>query len=566
MKKQKITAGILAGLLCLTLTIPAGAADFTGDTTETSTEGEEAVFQSGEAVPEPNDPEINAWEEQEQTELFSSGEQSDLSAEPEEIPGTEGLEYTYLSETDSYQVSKGVNQERVTIPRTYNGKPVTEIGERAFAGFQKLWTVTLTGYITIREYAFEDCVKLRFVNTATMDGVHIKSHAFKNCPKLSDIGTIREGDAIKSTIIAKDAFDRDNKVLLSAYGVGYEMFRDVPIYVDDVECDYTYKIENVEYWHISIENIVRTFWEEQEIVHLTYEIHTKKIGRMAFYDCDELKKVEIPEGFEIIEKKAFAECDSLKEIRIPASIKKIGENAFAGSKNLVLYLQKGSYAEKYAKKHKIPYRYLPQTVELKKVTVNKNMVTVDTGKLSGDKYVCVLGNQLKKGVPIQKDGKGAKASARKESRTVFRNLEKGTYYVGVRSYKRENGRTIYGEWSEVKKIHITGDTPYRAEIKATAKNGKNLKVMPRFSDRDWRVKGYDVVLARGTTINDDSSRAVPAPAKIVYQKKDISPKTLSVTFKNIKPGTYYLGIQSYSITNGKKIYGQWSELKKITVR
>lgn len=564
MKNQKITAGILAGLLCLTLTIPAGVADFTGGTTETSTE-EEAVFQSGEAVPETNDPEINTWEEQEQPELFSSGEQSGLSAESEEIPGTEGLEYTYLSETDSYQVSKGVNQERVIIPRTYNGKPVTEIGERAFAGFQKLWTVTFTGYITIREYAFEDCVKLRFVNTATMDGVHIKSHAFKNCPKLSDIGTIREGDAIKSTIIAKDAFDRDNKVLLSAYGVGYEMFRDVPIYVDDVECDYTYKIENVEYWHISIENIIRTFWEEQEIVHLTYEIHTKKIGRMAFYDCDELKKVEIPEGFEIIEKKAFAECDSLKEIR-PASIKKIGENAFAGSKNLVLYLQKGSYAEKYAKKHKIPYRYLPQTVELKKVTVNKNMVTVDTGKLSGDKYVCVLGNQLKKGVPIQKDGKGAKASARKESRTVFRNLEKGTYYVGVRSYKRENGRTIYGEWSEVKKIHITGDTPYRAEIKATAKNGKNLKVTPRFSDRDWRVKGYDVVLARGTTINDDSSRAVPAPVKIVYQKKDISPKTLSVTFKNIKPGTYYLGIQSYSITNGKKIYGQWSELKKITVR
>lgn len=74
MKNQKITAGILAGLLCLTLTIPAGAADFTGGTTETSTE-EEAVFQSGEAVPETNDPEINTWEEQEQPELFSSGEQ-----------------------------------------------------------------------------------------------------------------------------------------------------------------------------------------------------------------------------------------------------------------------------------------------------------------------------------------------------------------------------------------------------------------------------------------------------------------------------------------------------------
>lgn len=565
MKKQKITAGILAGLLCLTLTIPAGAADFTGGTTETSTEGEEAVFQSGEAVPEPNDPEINAWEEQEQTELFSSGEQSDLSAEPEEMPGTEGLEYTYLSETDSYQVSKGVDQRFVIIPKIYNGKPVTEIGERVFAGFQKLQSVAFNGYITVREYAFEDCVKLRFVNTATMDGIHIKSHAFKNCPKLSDIGTIREGDAIKSTIIAKDAFDRDNKVLLSAFGVGYEMFRNVPIYVDDPECSFTDWQEGVEYWDIDNENIVRDFKEKQEVVHLTYEAKTKKIGRLAFYDCDELKKVEIPEGFEIIEKKAFAECDSLKEIRIPASIRKIGENAFAGSKNLSFYLQKGSYAEKYAKKHKIPYRYIPQTVELKKVTVNKNKVTVDTGKLSGDKYVCVLGNQLKNGVPVQTDGKGVKASARKESRTVFRNLEKRTYYVGVRSYKRENGRTIYGEWSEIKKIHITGDTPYRAKIKATAKSGKNLKVTTRFYDRDreWRVKGYDVVLARGTTINDDSSRAVPAPAKIVYQKKDINPKTLSVTFKNVKPGTYYLGIQSYSITNGKKIYGQWSKLKKL---
>lgn len=145
MKKQKITAGILAGLLCLTLTIPAGAADFTGGTTETSVEGEEAVFQSGEAVPEPNDPELNAWEEQEQPELFSSGEQSDLSAESEEMPGTEGVEYTYLSETDSYQVSKGVDQRFVIIPRTYNGKPVTEIGGRAFAGFQKLQSVAFNG-------------------------------------------------------------------------------------------------------------------------------------------------------------------------------------------------------------------------------------------------------------------------------------------------------------------------------------------------------------------------------------------------------------------------------------
>ncbi len=560
MKKQKITAGILAGLLCLTLTISAGAADFTGDTTETSTEGEEAVFQSGEAVPEPNDPEINAWEEQEQTELFSSGEQSDMSAEPEEIPGTEGLEYTYLSETDSYQVSKGVNQERVIIPRTYNGKPVTEIGERAFAGFQKLQIIAFTEYIMVKEYAFEDCIKLRYVSTD--DGIHIKSHAFKNCPKLADIGYILDDD-INNIIIAEDAFDRDNKVSLGAYGLGYEEFKDIPIYLEDIESVYTYRVEGVDYWDVDYHNIVRTFSEEKEEVHLTYEFQTKRIGRLAFYDCDGLKKVEIPEGFEIIEKKAFAECDSLKEIRIPASIKKIGENAFAGSKNLILYLQKGSYAEKYAKKHKISYRYLPQTVELKKVTVNKNMVTVDTGKLSGDKYVCVLGNQLKNGVPVQKDGKGAKASARKESRTVFRNLEKGTYYVGVRSYKRENGRTIYGEWSEVKKIHITGDTPYRAEIKATAKSGKNLKVTPRFSDRDWRVKGYDVVLARETTINDDSSRAVPAPAKVVYQKKDINPKTLSVTFKNVKPGTYYLGVQSYSITNGKKIYGQWSKLKKL---
>ena len=100
---------------------------------------------------------------EEEPELFSADEDESSSGTEE---GTEGLEYEYIEETDSYRVVKGVDAERVDIPSSYQGKYVTEIGEEAFAGCKNLKGVYIDnryGTVTIRERAFENCTSLEWV-------------------------------------------------------------------------------------------------------------------------------------------------------------------------------------------------------------------------------------------------------------------------------------------------------------------------------------------------------------------------------------------------------------------
>ena len=46
-----------------------------------------------------------------------------------------------------------------------------------------------------------------------------------------------------------------------------------------------------------------------------------------------------------------------EKIKMPKSVKKIEKDAFKGCKKLTLYVKKGSYAHKYAKKYHVKYKY-----------------------------------------------------------------------------------------------------------------------------------------------------------------------------------------------------------------
>lgn len=60
----------------------------------------------------------------------------------------------------------------------------------------------------------------------------------------------------------------------------------------------------------------------------------KKIGRSAFFGCNNLRKVECQDGLAIIDRSAFANCTGLKEVILPDSVEILGEWAFANCKEL----------------------------------------------------------------------------------------------------------------------------------------------------------------------------------------------------------------------------------------
>ena len=83
----------------------------------------------------------------------------------------------------------------------------------------------------------------------------------------------------------------------------------------------------------------------------------KVIGKSAFLRCSNLKKVNIPKGCRTIGPLAFGKCKNLRSLYVPKTVKNIDQWAFYGSKNLTLTVDKGSTAEKFAKKYGMKYRY-----------------------------------------------------------------------------------------------------------------------------------------------------------------------------------------------------------------
>lgn len=85
------------------------------------------------------------------------------------------------------------------------------------------------------------------------------------------------------------------------------------------------------------------------------------IGNSAFAGCSNLKEIKIPNSIRTIGEYAFAGCSSLREIEIPKSVISIGEFLFKNCNDICVYCNKGSYAEKYAKRNKIYYKYIEDT-------------------------------------------------------------------------------------------------------------------------------------------------------------------------------------------------------------
>ena len=80
-----------------------------------------------------------------------------------------------------------------------------------------------------------------------------------------------------------------------------------------------------------------------------------EIGKEAFYDCDKLGILNIPTGVKKVDEYAFAGCDNLMEAQIPDSVTSISSNAFQSCPNLIIYCNVNSTAAKYADEHNVPY-------------------------------------------------------------------------------------------------------------------------------------------------------------------------------------------------------------------
>ena len=260
-----------------------------------------------------------------------------------------------LSEDESYYIVTGNTGSKIkslTIPAEYEGKPVKEIAQGAFADFDKLKEVNLPdsieiigksafygctalesiaipeGVKTIDPYAFFGCTALK--SAILSEGLeYIDEYAFANCTSLGEISipasTYNLGfsalggcTALENIEVAAsnpnyksvdgNLYNKDATVLLQ-YAAG----KDSPSF-------------NLPSSVITVGDFALRGAKNLVSVQLTGNL--LEIGECAFIGCTSLSNITLPESLEKIGKSAFHTCKALTTINIPERVYEIGQSAF----------------------------------------------------------------------------------------------------------------------------------------------------------------------------------------------------------------------------------------------
>lgn len=251
------------------------------------------------------------------------------------------------------------------MPTQIAGTDVVAIGNGAFRGCETIITMELPDTLrNIGNSIFAECEMLEEIRFPGNIEVLPKS-IFLGCKRLKRVilpSNLKELASwaipphVSASGIIKEAnyqleeitIDSENEVYGTSDGVLYEKKSGKLLHFPAMKNSFIIPE--------SIKKIPTGAFSFSQLSRMTFHSKITSIGMLAFYNCENLVSVTIPEGKmkEILDS-AFMSCSNLNDIHLPASIKKISTSSFSGCNNLTVYAPAGSYAEQYAKEHNIPF-------------------------------------------------------------------------------------------------------------------------------------------------------------------------------------------------------------------
>ncbi len=203
---------------------------------------------------------------------------------------------------------------RVVIPSSVDGKPVTMIGNKAFAG-TKIQSVVIPDSVTvIGVQAFKDCTSLTEVSLPS-SLTEIQAYAFRGCTKLAEISLPDSVKTVGPTCFGSTAwFDSQpagfltlgRGLLIKYNGTGGDV---------TVPAGTTY--------------ISNAFYYDGRTTSVTIADSVTALGQFAFCSCSKLTSITIPANVTSIDPQAIYNCKALQKILV----------------------KKGSYAETWCKSY-----------------------------------------------------------------------------------------------------------------------------------------------------------------------------------------------------------------------
>ena len=254
----------------------------------------------------------------------------------------------------------------ISLPDT-----VTSIGGGAFSNCNSLKSINLPEVKSISNYMFSDCGSLTSINIP--DSVtSIGNYAFKECSSLTSVlipkgvksigayafsycsllttitipeSVIRTGNDIfvscKSLTIYCDVAEKP-----SGWDSSWNFFacpvvwncknndKDENGYIYDIIDGIRYKLKDGKATVIRQLIRIKTATIYEKVTYKNVEYTVTSISEKAFYDCDSLTSITIPDSVTSIGRYAFNGCSSLNSIIIPDSVTNIGSNAFYDCESL----------------------------------------------------------------------------------------------------------------------------------------------------------------------------------------------------------------------------------------
>ena len=205
----------------------------------------------------------------------------------------------------------------------------------------------------------------------------------------------------------------------------------------------------------------------------------------------------------------------------------------------------------------------PAKAIIKNVSVSKNSVKMVLNEecKGALKYDYVIGTSE----DMLKTGQYTKVLKNQEElKSAFAYMDKGTWYVACHAwFKGEDGKKVFGQWSEIHKVDVSATTPQTPVISKVTVKGSTVTVKYTKSKNS---QGYDVVLSDTLTKTNGQKR--PAVSGENYYVKKIKGNTVTVTFKNVKSGTYYIGLHAWNCTSedNSKTFSEWSNVRKVKMK